>query len=221
LLPAFQVGTEDWWRLRRLKLSGVSDSLQNFRNTRVVCAKTTLEIKALLKFVAERYKELEIVPPSWSPPSFSGRFFVAYLKDLKGPASCAALIEKDLPCERVFTKEVRRIKRWFRRPAEITLLATKPDMRARNTIFHLFRALYRYASSRKITDLLVCINPKHADFYEKILLFERKGPRREHPFLPGLSVILEHLDLKKAKERYFQIYGAFPDGFNLYRFFVS
>jgi len=221
LVPAFQVGTEDWWRLRRLKLSGVSESLQNLKNTRVVTATDPLEIRAVLNFVKERYRELEIVPPTWSPPLLSCRFFVAYLKGLEGPASCAALVERDLPCEKAFGKEVRRIRGWFRRPAEITFLATQASLRARNTIFHLFKALYHYASSRKITDLLVCINPKHADFYEKVLLFERKGPRREHPFLPGLSVILEHLDLKKAKERYFQIYGAFPEEYNLYRFFVS
>ena len=222
MLPAFQIGSEDWWRLRRLKLSGVSESLTELENTSVIRTNDPLEIKALLNFVKKRYEELEIVPPSWVPPSCAGPFFAAYLKDSEGPASCAALIEKNLPSERVFTEEIRRIRKWFRRkPAEVTFLATKPDLRARNTIFHLFKAIYRYALSRKITDLLVGINPKHADFYEKVLLFERLGPRREHPFLPGLSVVLEHLDLKKAKERYFRVYGAFPREFNLYHFFIS
>jgi len=220
LVPAFQIGSEDWWRLRRLRLSGVSESLSSSQ-VKVIRTDDPLEREALLAFIKKRYEELEIVPPSWSPPRFSGPFFVAYLPSIKGPASCAALVERDPPCKKVYPGEWRKIKGFFRKPAEITFLATAKDLKAKNTLFHLFKAIYHYALSHRITDLLVCINPKHADFYEKILLFERRGSRKEHPFLPGLFVILEHLDLKKARERYFQVYGSFPPEYNLYQFFVS
>ncbi len=220
-MSLFRIGEENWWRLRRLKLSKAAESLLDSQGVRVISSKDPLEQKVFLDFVKARYEELEILPPHCAFPAYPWRFFAAYLPGQKGPASCAALVEERLPCAEVYPKELRRIKGWRRKVAEITLLATRADWEARNTIFHLFRAIYRYATRQKITDLVVCINPKHADFYEKILLFRRKGERKNHPFLPGLAVILEHLDLKQAPKEYFRVYQHFPPEFNLYQFFTG
>ncbi|OAG27605.1 N-acyl amino acid synthase FeeM domain-containing protein [Thermodesulfatator autotrophicus] len=217
----FSIGSEDWWRLRRLKLSGISDLLINPNGFKVIETSEKLEAKPLLEFIRERYLELGIVDETWDPPFLKGRFFAVYHKESVYPGAVALLVEKTLPAREVYSKELKKIEGWRRRLAEITLLATHPQLKAKNAIFLVFKKIYYYSQRKGITDLVVCINPKHADFYEKILLFERKGSRKPHPFLPGLSVILEHLDLKKAKDKYLKAYSPFPKELNLYHFFTN
>ncbi|WP_457755664.1 N-acyl amino acid synthase FeeM domain-containing protein [Thermodesulfatator indicus] len=215
----FSVGSEDWWRLRRLKLSGVSDLLVNPNGFKVIETSEPLESKPLLQFIKERYLELGIIDKNWQLPPLKGRFFAVYHPESPYPGAVALLVEKDLPAKKIYSKELKKIQGWRKRLAEITLLATHPKLKAKNAIFIVFKNIYRYSLRKGITDLVVCINPKHTDFYEKILLFERKGARKPHSFIPGLPVILEHLDLKKAKEKYLKIYSSFPEELNLYHFF--
>ncbi|WP_022853015.1 N-acyl amino acid synthase FeeM domain-containing protein [Thermodesulfatator atlanticus] len=218
---SFQIGSEDWWRLRRLKLSGVPEAITNPGNLKIIETTDKIEKKSFFEFVKKRYVKLGIVPPDWAPPPLPGRFFAAYLKDLAGPACVALLVDKRLPCEGPYKKELKKIKGWRNKIAEITLVATQPSLKARNAIFYVFRRIYYFSLKNGITDLVVCINPKYADFYEKILLFERKGPRMPHPFLPNLGVVLEHLNLKKAEKKYYEVYKNFPEPFNLYQFFAA
>jgi len=223
---SFQIGEENWWRLRRLKLSGAAEVL----GKAPVSVKPVLAREDLLEvlyLVHQRYVEVGIIDESsslWTTPYHflsETRFFATYLGN-EGPLSVAAIVfdsPQGLPSDEIFSEELKNIRKRKRFLAEFFSLASLPKMKARNTLFYLFRMLYQYATFRGVTDIVIAIHPKHADFYERLLLFSRRGDRRKHPKFKGASFILEHLDLKKAKHRYYKVYKNFPPPFNLYHFF--
>lgn len=216
---------EKWWRLRRLKLTRAGEALGGQISVRP--SLTVEELLRVWRFVHQRYVEVGLVPkeePLWLTPYHflpETRFFATYLGE-KGPLSAAGIVfdsVKGLPSDALFQYCLEGLRRKGRRLVEFFSLASRPLMAARNTLFHLFRVLYRYALFCGATDIVIAIHPKHADFYEKILLFSRLGDRRHHFQFSAASFILEHLNLKEAPALYRRAYRDFPQEYNLYYFF--
>ncbi len=219
-----QIAEEDWWRLRRLKLTQAHAALQG--EVRVQAALTPPELLSFWRMVHQRYVETGLVDQGlglWTTPYHflpETRFFGAFVGE-EGPLCVAGVVFDSvagLPADVLYRAELDRLRAKGGRLAEIFSLASQKEMAARNTLFHLFRVLYRYALFCGATDLVVAIHPKHTDFYEKLLLFERLGERRHHVSF-GVSFVLEHLDLKEAPKRYREAYRNFPKEYNLYYFF--
>ena len=64
------------------------------------------------------------------------------------------------------------------------------------------------------------VNPKHAEFYKTILLFEDLGPERYYPRVAAPAVALR-LNLDAAKDKYKDIYSTMNRSCNLYSFFFG
>ncbi len=222
--PKYSVTGEDWWRLRRLKLTQAHAALQG--EVHVQAALTPPELLSFWRMVHQRYVEAGLVDQGvglWTTPYHflpETRFFGTFLGK-EGPLCVAAIVFDSvagLPVDMLYRAELDRLRAKGARLAEIFSLASKRDMVSRNTLFHLFRVLYRYALFCGVTDLVIAIHPKHADFYERLLLFELVGERRLHVSF-GVSFVLEHLDLQEAPRRYREAYRHFPKEYNLYYFF--
>ena len=109
------------------------------------------------------------------------------------------------PIESLFCKELSQLRKKNRRLAEVTLLAIS-DQRFGNKIFsltnaqklnatfHLFRALFTYARSQKVTDLIIAVNPKHEKLYQS-LTFKAVGTVRPYSGACGHPALLMHLDI--------------------------
>ncbi len=216
---------EDWWRLRRLKLTRTHEVLMG--EIRVKAALTPPSLFEYWRLVYERYVEVGLLDKTasfWTTPYHflpETRFFGTYIGE-EGPESVAGIVFDGitgLPSDALY-KDVLDDLRGKQKLAEIFSLASRKDMKARNTLFHLFRILYRYALFCGAEGLVIAIHPKHADFYERILLFERVGERRAHLQFQT-SFTLEYLSLTEAPARYWRAYKNFPAEYNLYHFFKT
>ncbi len=117
-----------------------------------------------------------------------------------------------LPSDSTYKRELDALRDKGRRLAEITCLAAERDFCYRNGLLYVFRLLYRYARKKGATDFVISIHPKHRDFYEKIFLFKPIGPVKYYKNLYDAPAILECLDLTTVRERYYALYGEFPEG---------
>ena len=217
------------WREKRLYLSKVHEALTNIVvNISFACTKDELE--TTFKFVHDRYLTVGLIGKPekdgmWITPFHvldSTKVATARLGNLMSCTATAVMdSEIGLPCEEIYHDEVQTIRDKGGRVTEFCSFAALPNMEARNTIFYIFRLLFRYVTYLGATDLFIAIRPRHANFYEKILLFERLGGLKRYPKFDSGDFFLEHLDLKNAPFRYEAIYSKFPPEINLYEFFVK
>ncbi|MBW1646300.1 MAG: hypothetical protein JRJ56_08275 [Deltaproteobacteria bacterium] len=217
-----------WWRFRRLTLSRVAESLHD-QNLEIVFATSRDQYAEAFRLAHQRYLEAGIISPQphgfWLTPYHilnDTRVVMAYLD---GRPSCTASIVFDsacgLPSDDIYRPELDVLRREGRRLAEFCSLAALPALPARNTLFAVYRFLFRYAVSRGCTDIIISIRPKHADFYTRILLFEEYGPLRSYPKFVDVQAILQRLEIAVATERLRRAYRDFPDEINLYKFFIT
>jgi hypothetical protein len=111
------------------------------------------------------------------------------------------------------------------RIAELSSLAVHPDLRdgRAQILFSLTKFMFEYATRQLGVDLLVAaVNPRHADFYEGILLFERihRQTVARYDFVRGNPAVTLALDLSAAPARYRDVYGSFPPHRNLYEYYL-
>ena len=109
------------------------------------------------------------------------------------------------PIESLFCKELGQLRKKNRRLAEVTLLAISDrgfgnkifsltNAQKLNATFYLFRALFTYARSQKVTDLIIAVNPKHEKLYQS-LTFKAVGTVRPYSGACGHPALLMHLDI--------------------------
>ncbi|MCK5080179.1 MAG: hypothetical protein KAR09_09550, partial [Bacteroidales bacterium] len=176
------------WRFRRLTISKVAESLHNHK-LKIIFATSRDQYAEAFHLAHQRYLEAGIISPQphgfWLTPYHvleDTRVVIAYLNS---HASCTASIVFDssygLPSDDIYSPELENLRREGRKLAEFCSLSALPALPAMNTLFSVYRFLFRYAVSCGCTDIIISIRPQHADFYTRILLFEEYGSLRSYP----------------------------------------
>lgn len=108
---------------------------------------------------------------------------------------------KGLPMERIYSEELRALRKKGRSVAEITSLADrrKDPRRGMAVFLGLTRLMIHTANARQIDDILIAVNPKHARFYQRVLVFEQFGTERPYPAVLDNPAVALRLDLNNVK----------------------
>lgn len=178
------------------------------------------------KLVYERYREVGLLPALPSRMWYSIYHFLpdtnvaiaTFLENETGAISTATIIMDSplgLPSDSIYKDEIDELRASGRKIAEVSSLAAVPSSQARNSFMHVFRMVGLISRYMKVDSLLASVNPKHAAFYEDVLLFEPKGDLKYYPHLTDAPAILEHLDFRNIKSLYGNTYSGYPPEFNV------
>jgi N-acyl amino acid synthase FeeM len=111
--------------------------------------------------------------------------------------------EMKLPADRLYSAELDAMRRAGRRPAEIVSLGVSPSAsKGSEILVKLFN--FVYLLSRRIrgaTDFINTVNPRHAGFYRRTLMFEKAGEVRNYDKVGGAPAVMLRLDLDVPEER--------------------
>ncbi len=218
------------WRQRRLILSKILECIEN-RIVSVHFASNQKDLTEAFNLIYRRYLAVGLIEENiqklyFTPYQFLPDSRVAIARDIKTKevTSTATIVldsKEGLPSDRLYKDIIDQLREENIRLAEYTCLAALPDIHSMNGLLYVLRLLGRYALFKGVTGVIASIHPKHAEFYEKILLFERKGELRYYPGLKNAPAYLEFLDFKNLYVRYFSAYADFPEGYLFYRFFFK
>ncbi len=114
-----------------------------------------------------------------------------------------------LPADRLYATELDALRRGGRRLAEIVSLGVCPHAaRGSEILVRLFDFVYVLALKvRGATDFINTVNPRHAGFYRRTLLFRKVGDVREYDKVGGAPAVLLRLDLDVAEEQHRLAHG--------------
>jgi hypothetical protein len=104
-----------------------------------------------------------------------------------------------LPCAKLYEPELDVLRDIGRNPAEIISLGVvDADRRdSRDILVKLFNYVYLVSwHLRGATDFVITVNPHHAAYYRKTLLFENWGPERTYGKVGGAPAVLLRLNLE-------------------------
>ncbi len=108
-----------------------------------------------------------------------------------------------LPCDQVYALDLVALRSQERRLVEVTRLAIdRAYAGAKTLLVQLFNFISVYARNVEAgTDFIIEVNPRHVNYYRRLLLFEPLGPERSCPRVNGAPAVLMRLDLAaQAKE---------------------
>ena len=91
-----------------------------------------------------------------------------------------------LPMDDLYAAEIDRLRDKSKRIGELTCLAHRPHAddtmwnrgKVRATLGTLMRHVTSFAVQRRIDDLVICVHPRHASFYQRRYGFVVLGPQR-------------------------------------------
>ncbi len=133
-------------------------------------------------------------------------------------------VEMGLPADQLYKDYIDKLRGKGRYLVEFIHMVSLVSNKARSSVefFHLFRVLYRYAVIQGATDLILCVVPKEAAFFEKVFLFRRLGPLRACASCSqGGYTVLIHLNLEEAPRVYAQAFKRVSEDQNLYKFLLE
>ncbi|MDD2991269.1 MAG: hypothetical protein PHI64_20220 [Zoogloea sp.] len=142
-----------------------------------------------------------------------GRVYATLTVNVDSPAGLAL--------DKTYGPEAARLRAQGRKLCEFGRFAIDPSARSKRLIASLFNLLYIYAYRVKgCTDILIEINPRHRDFYEKLLEFKQLSGERmcERVKAPAL---LMHLSCATIEQRLREVGGRWrelPDEKSIYKF---
>jgi len=125
-----------------------------------------------------------------------------------------------LPADHLYRSELDALRATGRRLAEVTSLGVADEAQAGSRVLvRLFNFAYFVARGiRGATDFVVTVNPRHAGFYERLMLFREAGPERSYGKVGGAPALLLRLDFDLA-ERQRDVRFAVPARRSIYRQF--
>jgi hypothetical protein len=96
-----------------------------------------------------------------------------------------------LLADEVFKDEVDSYRARGRRVCELTKLAFDPTTRSKVALASLFHIIFVYVRRvQKCTDAFIEVNPRHRRFYERMLGFEKLGPKKMNPRVNAPAYLL-------------------------------
>lgn len=209
---------------RSLSLKLLVNNIDSFRIKR---AKTREELGDAFKLVYEEYERSGYITER-KPDSM---FF--YIHHLLPDTSVLLMIYKEkvvstlslvvdsnqfgLPMDSIYRDELDDLRKDNREMVEVCAFATSANYRSPNIFSYLFRQAYWHAVNNDITDICIMVNPKHVQFYKRILLFENLGIEKNYPRV-GAPAIALRLNIDKYEEKLKSAYAGYPAECNLYSF---
>jgi hypothetical protein len=108
-----------------------------------------------------------------------------------------------LPADKLYGPELDALRASGRRLAEIVSLGVADDLAGgMQVLVKLFNFGYFVARGLQgVTDFVVTVNPRHVNFYQRLMLFEAAGPEREYAKVGGAPAVLLRLDLAVPEEQ--------------------
>ncbi len=198
------------------------------------CFQRSRDFEEAFSLLYTRYLESGLIPPSPSKLYLTAyqalpwsRICITRLIGKEKVVSTATLVIDSflgLPSDCIYHEELNILRKRGRKLAEYTCLATRDNISELYhiaSLFNVFRLLSRYAFFKSVTDIVISIHPKHAPFYERVLLFRPLGKVKSYTRLNNALAILEHLDLTTVRKRFDEVYSSYPEGQMLIRFFLE
>jgi hypothetical protein len=101
-----------------------------------------------------------------------------------------------LPCDEVHGGELAPLRAQGRRLAEVTRLAIDLEYAGSKALLvQLFNFMSVYGRHvERVTDCMIQVNPRHVNYYRRLLMFEPAGPERACPRVNGARAKLLRLD---------------------------
>ncbi|HYF50392.1 MAG TPA: hypothetical protein VEJ63_13365 [Planctomycetota bacterium] len=101
-----------------------------------------------------------------------------------------------LPCNEIYREEVDLIRAEGRMLVEFTRLAIEDDVpNARTLMMYMFSMAYIFGRHvGRCSDILIEVNPRHVEYYKRLLRFETVGPERPCPRVKGAPAVLLKMD---------------------------
>jgi hypothetical protein len=142
--------------------------------------------------------------------------------NLAGTLTCVMDSEAGLPADGFCTEELQRLRAEGRRLCEISGLAIDRKHASATTVLKLFRyALALTTGFMQGTDFIITVHPRHAPFYEDLLLFEELKKKPKYAPVKGAPGILMRLNLDTVRERYHAQYSGRPGKKDLDHFYFE
>jgi hypothetical protein len=96
-----------------------------------------------------------------------------------------------LLADEVFKDEVDAYRARGRKVCELTKLAFDPTTRSKVALASLFHIIFVYVGRvHQCTDAVIEVNPRHRRFYERMLGFEKHGPKKNNPRVNAPAYLL-------------------------------
>ena len=125
--------------------------------------------------------------------------------------------EFGLPMDSIYQEELNILRKNGHRLMEGCALATSESFRGANIFSYLFRQAYWHAVNSCATDICIMVNPKHIQFYKRILLFDDLGVEKNYPRV-GAPAIALRIDVNQYPDKLKFAYNNYPAESNLYNF---
>jgi len=109
-----------------------------------------------------------------------------------------------LPMEAIYRDELDALRKQGSRLCEVTMLADRrrAGMRTIPSILRLFRLIVPYAMRfEKATDIVITVNPTHAAFYSKYLLFEDLAGKKDYPSVKNAPAVARRVNLTNVQKK--------------------
>ncbi|MBI1336421.1 MAG: hypothetical protein GC164_05610 [Phycisphaera sp.] len=107
-----------------------------------------------------------------------------------------------LPIDRLFPDELAKLRGEGRVPVELGLFADRRQQLARSAdaLFHLAHQAFYFARTVNAHDILITVDPRHAEFYTQWFGFQPLGLPRPHTDHPSLTVTLMRCDIERVSQ---------------------
>jgi ribosomal protein S18 acetylase RimI-like enzyme len=129
-----------------------------------------------------------------------------------------------LPMEELYAAELDALRQDGRQVGEVSALATDRACRRAGleVVVRLMRALVIYAAElARLDDLCIAVNPRHVDFYQRYLRFQRLGALRAYRKVKGAPAVALRLDLDFVRRLTRAVQAGRVAGNPVYDFFFG
>ena len=114
-----------------------------------------------------------------------------------------------LPCDEIYAGELSLLRAQGRLLVEVTRLAIAEEFSHSKTLLvRLFNFIYIFARRvRGFDDFVIEVNPRHVNYYRRLLRFEIAGPERPCPRVLDAPAVLLRLDLSVGDREVLRVAG--------------
>ena len=99
-----------------------------------------------------------------------------------------------LPADQLYSDELDSVRQCGRTVCELTGLAIVPGEDSGLVLGGLFQYAYQIGQKSRISDVVIEVNPRHTEYYQRLLAFRLVGPER-YCARVGAPAVLLHLEL--------------------------
>ncbi len=214
-------------RIRRSQL--LSSKMDAIDKPAIKIAETFDEYRKTFNLVYDEYRHMRYTKPHpskmlynvWSMlPTTTVFDFKSHLNVIATMSHIRDTELFGLPMDAVYKDKIDELRFQGRQVAEIGALVTQRLRRWSNVMVFLSRAVFHYAKSSGVNDLVVMVNPKHVKFYTQIFLFKPFGEERPYDTVGAPAVALR-VNLDNFEEQLSNAYSENDFETDMHAFFTQ